>query len=160
MAALAVIVLTFQSCSKSKTVEAVPTISVAGLFSLTGNWSSLGKTSTAALKIASDDINYYLSAKNAPFRINVLVADTKLDTTIAKNLFTQAKAAGISLVIGPQSSAELAALKPLIDASQVLVVSQSSTAGSLAVAGDNIFRFCPSDKIEGAAVASTIYGKV
>ena len=63
----------------------------------------------------------------------------------------------IKFIIGPQSSAELAAIKPLSDAAEVIVISQSSTAGSLAIGNDNIFRFTPSDKIEGAAMANTIY---
>jgi branched-chain amino acid transport system substrate-binding protein len=37
------------------------------------------------------------------------------------------------------------------------VVSQGSTAGVLAIAGDPVFRFCPPDKVEGAAIANTIF---
>ncbi|RYE17780.1 MAG: amino acid ABC transporter substrate-binding protein, partial [Sphingobacteriales bacterium] len=77
--------------------------------------------------------------------------------TIAKKAFSEAKARNISFLIGPQSSSELTAIKPLADASQILVVSHSSTAGSLAIPNDAIFRFCPSDKIEGKAMAKTIY---
>jgi branched-chain amino acid transport system substrate-binding protein len=39
----------------------------------------------------------------------------------------------------------------------MLVVSQGSTAGSLSIANDNLFRFCPDDRLEGAAIAKTIY---
>ena len=56
------------------------------------------------------------------------------------------------MVIGPQSSAEVAGLKSFADANGVLVASQSSTAGTLAVAGDNIFRFTPSDTLEAVAL--------
>lgn len=147
------VLITFQACKKDKDPQ---TINVRGLFSLTGNWSSLGITSQAALELAASDINSYLDGKNAGFRLAVSVSDTKLETERAKTFFTEAKNAGISFIIGPQSSAELAAIKPLSDAAEVLVISQSSTAGSLAIAGDNIFRFCPSDKIEGAAMAKTI----
>ena len=159
--ALAVIVfmLALPSCSKDEKVIVAKTVNVQGLFSLTGNWSSLGITSKAALELAADDINAYLKDKNATFRMSVSVSDTKLETETAKTLFNQAKSQGTSFIIGPQSSAELAAIKPLADASSILVVSQSSTAGSLAVAGDAIFRFCPSDKIEGAASGASIYKK-
>jgi len=146
----------FQSCGKD---DQKRTVSVVGLFSLTGNWSSLGITSKAALEIASDDINQYLTAKKINFGIKFTVNDTKLDAELTKSFFTQAKNAGTKFIIGPQSSAELAALKPLSDDAQVLVVSQSSTAGSLAIPNDAIFRFCPADKIEGAATAATIYTK-
>nr|WP_294790476.1 penicillin-binding protein activator [uncultured Mucilaginibacter sp.] len=155
IAALA-IAATFQSCSRK---EPARTISVVGLFSLTGNWSSLGITSKAALEIASDDINQYLAGKNIRYGLKFTVYDTKLDADLTKTYFTQAKNEGAKFIIGPQSSAELAALKPLSDGAEMLVVSQSSTAGSLAIPDDAIYRFCPPDKIEGAATAATIYKK-
>lgn len=148
------LLITFQACKKNDTVPQA--IDVRGLFSLTGNWSSLGTTSQAALDLAAEYINDYLEDKNSGFRLAVSVADTKLETELAKTLFTQAKAENIKFIIGPQSSAELAAIKPLSDAAEMIVISQSSTAGSLAIAGDAIFHFCPSDKIEGAAMATTI----
>jgi branched-chain amino acid transport system substrate-binding protein len=147
---------TFQSCSKK---ESPKTISVVGLLSLTGNWSSLGITSKAALEIATDDINQYLAGKNIHYALKFTAYDTKLDAELTKSYFTQAKNEGAKFIIGPQSSAELAALKPLSDGAELLVISQSSTAGSLAIPDDNIFRFCPPDKIEGAATAATIYTK-
>ncbi|MFD0750962.1 ABC transporter substrate-binding protein [Mucilaginibacter calamicampi] len=151
-----VIVATFQSCGKK---EPKRTINVVGLFSLTGNWSSLGITSKAALEIASDDINQYLTANKVPYGIQFSVYDTKLDADLTKSYFSKARSEGAKFIIGPQSSAELAALKPITEGAEVLVISQSSTAGSLAVPNDAIFRFCPPDKIEGAATAATIYKK-
>jgi branched-chain amino acid transport system substrate-binding protein len=152
--ALLAVVIIAQSCSKSKQVK---NVTVHGLFSLTGNWSSLGVTSQAAMELAKDDINAYLTNKGADFKIAVAFSDTKLDVDAAKTQFTRANADGIKFIIGPQSSAELAGIKPLVDAASVLVVSQSSTAGSLAIADDAIFRFCPSDRVEGAASGATIY---
>ncbi|MFA6085969.1 ABC transporter substrate-binding protein [Mucilaginibacter sp.] len=157
--ALLAVVLVIQSCSKSKKIIVSRPVTVEGLFSLTGNWSSLGITSKAAIELAAEDINIYLAQRDAKFSIAVHVSDTKLETEVAKTQFTAAKNGGVHFVIGPQSSAELAAIKPLVDGGQVIVVSQSSTAGSLAIADDNIFRFCPPDKIEGAAIANTIFKK-
>ncbi len=147
------IMIAFQGCKDDVLQK---TIDVRGLFSLTGNWSSLGITSQAAVDLAADDINTYLSDKDANFKLAVDVSDTKLETGLAATYFTEAKDDDIKFIIGPQSSAELAAIKPLSDDAEMIVISQSSTAGSLAIAGDNIFRFCPSDKIEGAAMATTI----
>jgi branched-chain amino acid transport system substrate-binding protein len=155
--ALLAVALVFQSCKKSKKVILTRAINVQALLSLSGNWKSLGVTSSAALQLAADDINKYMADKNLPYSIGLNLTDTHLEADIAKTLFTNAKADGTHFIVGPQSSAELAALKPLADASNIIVVSQSSTAGSLAIAGDAIFRFCPSDKIEGAASANTIY---
>lgn len=154
--ALLVAVFAFQSCKKSKVIP-TRAIKIQGLFTLTGSGNTLGITSSAAVQFAVDDANKYLADKGLPYSIAVNITDTKHTADLATAQFTQAKADGVSFIIGPQSSSELAALKPLADQSNIIVISQSSTAGSLAIAGDAIFRFCPSDKIEGAASANTIY---
>lgn len=151
--------LAFQRCAKSDTdtTPAQQTIQVGALLSLTGNWSSLGITSKAALELAAADINRYMEETNSRYRFSTTAYDTKLDTALAKRFIAEAKASGVSFLIGPQSSAEAAAVKPFADANKMLVVSQGSTAGSLSLANDNLFRFCPSDAIEGKALANTIY---
>ncbi|HEX8152473.1 MAG TPA: ABC transporter substrate-binding protein, partial [Thermoanaerobaculia bacterium] len=63
-------------------------------------------------------------------------------------------AAGATIVIGPQSSAEAAAIREFANAQGIILVSQASTAFSLAIAGDNLFRLAPNDRLEGAAVAA------
>jgi branched-chain amino acid transport system substrate-binding protein len=125
---------------------------VGGLFSLTGNWASLGAASKAAMEIGVEDVNQYLAEGSSGMHFTASIQDTKLDPATALTQITAFKAAGIEVVIGPQSSAEVAAVKSYADASGVLVVSQSSTAGTLAIAGDNIFRFTPSDTLEAVAL--------
>ena len=61
---------------------------------------------------------------------------------------------GVQIIVGPQTSAEVAMIKPFADAHNILVISQGSTASSRAIAGDNIFRFCPNDKREAAAIVA------
>lgn len=48
-------------------------------------------------------------------------------------------------------------IKPYADAHNILVISQGSTASSLAIAGDNIFRFCPNDMREAAAIVALMW---
>jgi branched-chain amino acid transport system substrate-binding protein len=148
----------FQSCTKTNdTKPAQQTVTVGALLSLTGNWSSLGITSKAAIEIAADDINNYMEGTGSKYRFATTIYDTKLDTAVAKHFITEAKNSGVNFIIGPQSSAEVGALKQFADANNILIVSQGSTAGSLSIANDNIFRFCPDDLIEGNAIANTIY---
>jgi len=150
-----ILAISFQACRKS--AEKTKVINVTGLFSLTGNWSTLGIDSKAALQFAADDINAYLKNKDAAFRMSVSFYDTKLNPDSARLDFVKETSAGTHFIIGPQSSSELATIVPLADAAHMIVVSQGSTAGSLAIAGDAVFRFCPADKVEGAAIANTIY---
>lgn len=147
----------FQNCSKSDTSPGQKTVNVAALLSLTGNWSSLGINSKAALEIAVKDVNNYMQEIGSNYRFSVTVYDNKLDTTLSKQFIVEAKNNGSNFIIGPQSSASVVAIKQYADENDIIVVSQGSTAGSLSIPNDNIFRFCPDDRIEGAAMANTIY---
>lgn len=153
--AAVVLGLGFNSCRRTNVP--LSSINVSGLFSITGNWNTLGINSKAAIEMAAHDINTYLQGKDAKFRLTVSTYDTRLNPDSAHNYFVRATEEGTHFVIGPQSSAELAVLEPLANAAKMVVISQGSTAGSLAIAGDGVYRFCPPDKVEGAAVANTIY---
>lgn len=102
-----------------------------------------------------EDANRYASGRGITFRADV--RDTKLDPATALAELHSLRAAGVQVVMGPQSSAELAALQAFVDANPVMVVSQSSTAGSLAIAGDRIFRFTAADSLEGVASAALMW---
>jgi branched-chain amino acid transport system substrate-binding protein len=148
--------LIFTGCKKvndSTTTE----IEIGALLSLTGNWSSLGVTSQKAIQLAIEDVNVYMEQKGTTTRFTGMVYDTKLDTAIAKLAMTDVVRLKTKYIIGPQSSAELAAIKPTADQNNILVVSQGSTASSLAISGDGIFRFCPGDAVEGPALAKTMF---
>jgi branched-chain amino acid transport system substrate-binding protein len=131
-------------------------VTIGGVFSLTGNWASLGVTSKAAMELAVEDANRFAAGRGITFRADV--RDTRLDPAAALAAVQSLKAAGVQLVIGPQSSAELAAIRTYVDANPLVVVSQSSTAGSLAIAGDRIFRFTAADSLEGIASAALMWG--
>lgn len=157
--ALLAVIFVFQACKKEKVVTVKPAITIRGLLTLKGSGSTLGTTSSAAMQLAAEDVNKYFAEKGYNYSIGVNIVNTEHSADLAVAQFKNAKTDGIQFIIGPQSSSELAAMKPEVDNSNILVISQSSTAGSLAIAGDNIFRFCPADKVEGAAMANTIYGK-
>jgi len=77
-------------CTKDSTNEAIQTIKIGGLFSITGNWSTLGKPSQEAMNLALIDINHYLENKGSLIRFSTVVYDTELDTTIAKSSIERA----------------------------------------------------------------------
>src|ERR671921_1607805 len=120
------------SCSNEPSApSASQEIVIGGLFSLTGNWASLGVASKAAMEIGIEDVNQYLAEGGSGMHFTASIKDTKLDPATALTEITAFKAAGVEVVIGPQSSAEVAAVKSFVDANGVLVASQSSTAGTL-----------------------------
>lgn len=138
--------------------KTVITYPIAGLFSLTGNWSSLGITSEEVLNLAIRDVNSYLEERGSLIRFSATVYDTKLDTVLAKSHFqTATDELEAKFILGPQSSAEVGALVNLANESNTILISQGSTASSLAIPNDAVFRFCPGDGPEGQAMSRTAY---
>lgn len=136
--------------------EEIKTIKVAALLSQTGGWSNLGITSKSALDIAVEDINHDFSCAHIPFRIELTVFETQLNPVIAQQTMENIASGNFSFVIGPQSSAELALVKPIADSLGILVISHGSTASSLSIPNDMVFRLVPGDQIEGAAIANSM----
>jgi len=130
------------------------TIVVGGLFSLTGDGATLGRASAAALDLAARDLNAEFAELGLPERVRVVTADTRLTPAGAVAGIQALAAAGVSIVVGPQSSAEAAAIVGYANEQGMVVISQASTASSLAIAGDNLFRLAPNDRLEGAALAA------
>lgn len=145
----------FSGCQKTST-SFPEKVEIGALLSLTGNWSSLGITSQEAINLAVTDVNAFMQQKGNSLRFSTTTFETKLDAALAKEAINSALNKKIKYFIGPQSSAELAAVKPIADANNLLLVSQGSTASSLAIADDGIFRFCPGDVVEGPALAATM----
>jgi branched-chain amino acid transport system substrate-binding protein len=152
------LLLLFSACKKEGPKQEITTYPVVGLFSLTGNWSSLGVTSEAVMELAVEDINNYLEERGSSVRFSSTVYDTKLDTNLAKSFFQAAvKDLNAKFVLGPQSSAEVGSIRNMANDEKVLVMSQGSTASSLAFPNDAVFRFCPGDGPEGAAISRTAF---
>src|SRR5689334_20313738 len=124
------------------------------LASLTGSGSSLGKDTVAALQIATDQLDAQAKANHGAYRFHLFVRDTQQDPVKALAAIEDLDKHGVQIIIGPQTSAEVAMIKPFADAHNILVISQGSTASSLAISGDNIFRFCPNDTREAEAIVA------
>ncbi len=127
------------------------------LVSLTGTWSTLGKNTVAALDIAAAKINAQSDADHDDYHVQLLVRDTQLIPALALEDLKELHHEGVRVVIGPQSSAEVQVIRPYADTHNMLVISQSSTASSLAIAGDNVFRFCPDDTLEAQAIVGLMW---
>lgn len=132
-------------------------VPLGGLFALTGSWSTQGQTLRAAMELAVEDVNRYLVGNAAGIRFVAAIEDTRLEPALALEKAKALRQRGAQLLIGPQSSAEVAYLKPYVDANGLLLVSPASTAGSLAIEGDNVFRFTPSDSLEAVAISALMW---
>jgi branched-chain amino acid transport system substrate-binding protein len=134
------------------------TIRIGGLFATTGGGATLGNASVAALDLAATDINAEMVALRLPYRVETDSQDTGQVPATALTRLMAMDANNDGYVIGPQTSAEAAAVRDYADSHNIILISQGSTASSLAIPGDNLFRLAPNDKLEGAAMAALIHG--
>jgi branched-chain amino acid transport system substrate-binding protein len=133
------------------------TVTIGALIPITGISSSLGESEGAALKIATRDINEYLLKTHSGIGIKLVVEDSQSDSSVSLEKLKQLSAKGIKIVIGPATSAAVQGVKDYADKNGIILISPSSTAPSLAIAGDNLFRFVPDDRHQGEAIAKRMW---
>ena len=131
-------------------------VRIGGLFSLSSGWVTLANSSAAAIQIAADDVNVYFEKIGLDLSVQVSIKDTGLSPNEALKKLQEFKAEGVHLVMGPQSSSEIANIRTFAQQNGILLFSPSSTAGSLSVE-DNVFRLCPDDGLEGEASAALMH---
>jgi len=129
------------------------TVRFGALLPITGVFSSAGKSTEAALRMALRDVNANFSKSNSSLRYELVVHDTESDPTVSLEKLRLLTKEGIRIVIGPATSAELKATKDFADKNDIILFSPSSTAPSLAIEGDNVFRLVPDDSNQAKAIS-------
>src|SRR2546427_2956111 len=124
------------------------------LATLTGSGFTLGQDTVAALQIAEEQLEADAISQHGGYRFKFFVRDTQHDPSKALEAIKDLDKRGVQIIIGPQTSSEVKMIKPYADAHNILVISQGSTASSLSIAGDNIFRLCPDDTLDAAAIVA------
>ncbi len=130
-------------------------VHIGALLSVTGDGATLGTTSKAALEIAAQRWN---AAKGKKVKVVLDVENTNLEAEQAQAALTRLADKGVRIAIGPQSSSEVAAITDQAAARGVILVSQGSTASSIAQPDDNVYRFIPTDRVEGRATTDLVLG--
>src|SRR6266511_5059316 len=88
-------------------------VHIGALLSLTGDGATLGNTSKAALEIATQRWN---AAHGKQLKVVLDVENTNLEAEPAQAALTRLADRGARIVIGPQSSSEVAAISAEADA--------------------------------------------
>jgi branched-chain amino acid transport system substrate-binding protein len=138
-------------------VEGENTILIGALLPLTGTLSSFGESAEASLRLAVDDVNNQLANSGSSSRVGLVIEDTKTDPDVAREKIKDLGSKGIRIVIGPSTSAAVAAVKDYADENGILIVSSSSTAPSLSIPNDNVFRFVPDDTNQAETLAKKMW---
>ncbi len=124
------------------------TIVVGGLLDLSAGWTTLGQSSLVTLRGAAADANAAFRRAGSSSRVVLRIEDAAGTAEGAQEGLRALARAGARLVVGPESSSEAAATIDLAQRLGVLLVSQGSTAGRLAITGDALFRLVPADTVE------------
>jgi ABC-type branched-subunit amino acid transport system substrate-binding protein len=154
---------TFKSQSTVATQFVLPedgreaNVKIGALLPLTGTLSSFGESSGASLKIALKDINEHFLKSHSDTRIELIIEDTKTDPGIALEKLKYLKSKGVQIVIGPATSANVAAVRDYADQNGILILSPSSTATQLTIPNDNVFRLVPDDSHQALAIAKKMW---
>jgi branched-chain amino acid transport system substrate-binding protein len=129
---------------------------VGAILDLRSGWTSLGRASRVTLRLAASDANAALERNGSSLRVRLRIVDAKGKPALARRELRRLAASGVHLVIGPQGSSEVAAARRAASRLGSVIISQGSTAHSLAIAGDNVLRFVPDDIREGEAVVALL----
>jgi branched-chain amino acid transport system substrate-binding protein len=135
------------ACSDDET----ETVRIGALLPLTGALQSYGEASRAALEHARDAIN-----EDTDVIVELVIKDTTTQPPTALAMLEELHGEGVRLVIGPYASSEVAAVREFANQNDVILISPLSTAGTLALAGDNVYRFTPDESKEGEALAAVL----
>lgn len=139
--------------STGKATSESEDITIGAVLPLTGNLASIGEASQTALEVSAEDINSYFSGLGSGKNVEIIVKDTKSDPETALEQLKELDEMGIKMVIGPQSSNEAEAVMEYATENGIILLSTASTAPSLAIPDDNLFRLVPDDTNQGMVLA-------
>src|SRR5262245_42741477 len=112
-------------------------IVVGAILDLARGWTSLGRGSRVTLQLAAADANAAFERGDSALRVRLRIVDAKGEPALALRGLRRLAASGVHVVVGPEGSSEIAAVRRAADSAGVVVISQGSTAHSLAIPGDN-----------------------
>lgn len=122
---------------------------------ITNQYATDGPLRRDGAFLAIDQMNDDLEAAGSPIRFQRIHEDSAGTPTGATTAFNSLIAAGVHVVVGPLSSGEVNAILPLANANELVAISPSATAPSLAV-DDYVFRVAPNDAFQARALANLL----
>jgi len=137
-------------------------ISIGVLVDLSGPLTTYGTDIKNTLEIAEEDINKYFEENNLSYKVKFYVEDTRVDPKVALDRVQYLYGKGISLVIGPMGSGEVANVKEFVTANKIIIISPSSTALPKIIGFTTpeekkyIFRFVGTDDLQTDAIAGEL----
>jgi len=111
----------------------------------------------AAAELAVKELNIQLATLSPPVSITLVEGDLGANPDEAldnlKVLYNQ----GVRLLVGPAESANVIALLDFVNTNDMVMMSNASSAITLAIPGDNLYRLVPGDSHQALSLANKIY---
>ena len=144
-----------------------PVARIGAIVSLDGS-SPTDAAKLEAMRLAADEYNRRSEAAAGPLYIDLEVVRASLVPAAATAASppalgaleaAYADGAGPSYYVGPSTSGNAARVLGFANANNITLVSPSSTAASLAIDGDALFRLAPNDALQGRVIADVIHNR-
>lgn len=146
------------TASTNATCACLPKEIPIGLaIAVSGGYSVDGPLRLKGALLAIDEMNSLLEKEGAPFRFKPIHEDTQDNPQVAVTVVKRFISLGVQVIVGPLSTAETAAVMPVVNRAHVVVISPSSTGTAAAFPNDYVFRMPPPDSAQGPALANLIH---
>ena len=144
-----------------------PVVEFGALVSLDGTPAS-DAARLEAMRLAADEYNRAAEEAGGPMyidlsavRASIVPAAATPESPAAADALRAAYAGGDgpSYYIGPTTSGNAARVLGFADSNNITLISPSSTAASLAIEGDALFRLAPNDALQGRVLADIVHNR-
>ncbi len=124
---------------------------------LSGELSAIGVQTKVAVQLAITNINSYLTTIGVTnVKFASVTEDTGSNPATALTDLETLQSEGVQVVVGPLTSSEASNILQYADSNHIVLISPSSTAISLAIPNDYLYRFVPNDAAQSFAIARNL----
>jgi branched-chain amino acid transport system substrate-binding protein len=107
--------------------------------------------------LAEEDINSYYKSQGRDMTIRFEISDAGGKSEVHLDRIKEFKAEGINIVIGGAWSSQASSSLSYVNENNMLLFSPGSTFLALAIPGDNLFRLCPDDTVQGLVMSEVLW---
>ena len=131
-------------------------VNIGLILPLSGDLATHGLENLEGSKLGVVKFNKHLEEIGAPWTLKMTSEDSATNPVIALEKLTSLNAKGIKMIVGPETSSNIRNMKGYSDSNNMLLVSCCSSAPSLAIPNDSVYRLVPDDSNQGTALSKLI----
>lgn len=152
-AALAALIVA--GCSSQTSTKDSNTIKVGLDYELSNDLAQYGQASVEGIELATEEINKAGGVLGK--QIELVKQDNKSDAAEATNVATKLVKEKVVAILGPATSGDVKAVRPVVNANKIPLISGSATADDVTITDNGVaeyvFRTCFNDSFQGGSMA-------